>query len=55
MRLRRGQASVEYLLLLSMTAGVALLVGAFIARFGRGLLDDVAAKVLDAILVLAMP
>ncbi len=42
-------------MLLCMVVCMALLVGAFLAKFGRGLVDDLAAKLLDAALVLAMP
>lgn len=51
----RGQATVEYMLLLCTVLVMALMTGAFISRFGRDLLDDIALKVLDAAITLAMP
>lgn len=51
----RGQASVEYMLLLSTVLVMALMTGAFISKFGRDLLDDIAMKVLEAAITLAMP
>jgi hypothetical protein len=52
---RRGQSSVEYIMLLCMCVCLVLLVGAFIAKFGNQLLDILADKIVDAILTLAMP
>lgn len=52
---RRGQASVEYMLLLCAVVTMALLTGAFIAKFGRDAADRMAEKVLDAVIVLALP
>ncbi len=52
---RRGQASVEYMMLLCMVVCMALLTGAFIAKYGRELADSVANKLLEAAIVLAMP
>jgi hypothetical protein len=34
---------------------MALMTGAFINKFGRSLLDDLALKVLEAAITLAMP
>lgn len=51
----RGQASVEYMLLLCTVLVTALMTGAFISRFGRSLLDDLAVKLLEAAITLAMP
>ena len=51
----RGQASVEYMFLLCTVLCMALLTGTFINKFGRDLLDDIAVKVLDAAITLAMP
>lgn len=52
---RRGQASVEYMLLLCAVLTMALLTGAFIAKFGRDMADRMAEKVLEAVIVLALP
>jgi uncharacterized protein (UPF0333 family) len=52
---RRGQASVEYLLLLCTVLCVSLLTGAFLAKYGRTLIDSVAEKLLDAAIQLAQP
>jgi uncharacterized protein (UPF0333 family) len=54
-RLRRGQASVEYMLLLCTVLVLALMTGAFLNKFGRSLLDDLAMKLLEAAITLAMP
>ena len=51
----RGQATVEYMLLLCTVLCMALLTGTFISKFGRDLLDDIAMKVLEAAITLAMP
>lgn len=51
----RGQATVEYMLLLCTVLFMALLTGTFLNKFGRDLLDDIALKVLDAAITLAMP
>lgn len=51
----RGQATVEYMLLLCTVLVMALLTGTFLNKFGRDLLDDIALKVLDAAITLAMP
>jgi uncharacterized protein (UPF0333 family) len=51
----RGQATVEYMLLLCTVLVMALMTGAFINKFGRSLLDDLAMKLLDAAITLAMP
>ncbi|MDD5303451.1 MAG: hypothetical protein PHS14_10110 [Elusimicrobia bacterium] len=51
----RGQASVEYMMLLCMVLCMALLTGAFLARYGRELADSVAVKLLEAAIALAMP
>lgn len=55
MRSRRGQASVEYLLLLCSVLCVSLLTGSFLAKYGRDLTDQMAAKLLDAAIQLAQP
>ena len=52
---RRGQASVEYMMLLCMVLCMALLTGAFLAKYGRELADSVALKLLEAAITLAMP
>lgn len=52
---RRGQASVEYVLMLTVILSMALMTGAFIGKYGRDLVDRTAEKVLDAALVLAVP
>jgi uncharacterized protein (UPF0333 family) len=52
---RRGQASVEYMMLLCMVVCMALMTGAFIAKYGRDLADSVAEKLLEAAIALAMP
>ena len=52
---RRGQATIEYMFLLCTVLCMALLTGTFLAKFGRDLLDDLAAKILEAVIVLAMP
>ena len=52
---RRGQASVEYMMLLCMVVCLALLTGAFLAKYGRDLADSVASKLLEAAITLAMP
>lgn len=54
-RSSRGQASVEYMMLLCTVLCMSLLVGTFLAKFGRELLDDLAAKILEAVIILAMP
>lgn len=54
-RFRRGQASVEYMLLLCSVTCVALLTGAALNKFGTALLDDLAEKLLEAAITLAMP
>lgn len=51
----RGQATVEYMLLLCTVVTVALLTGTFINKFGRDLLDDIAMKVLEAAISMGMP
>jgi uncharacterized protein (UPF0333 family) len=55
MRSRRGQASVEYLLLLCTVLCMSLLTGAFLAKYGRTLVDSMADKLLDAAIQLAQP
>lgn len=55
MRSRRGQASVEYLLLLCTVLCMSLLTGTFLAKYGRELVDHMAAKLLDAAILLAQP
>ena len=52
---RRGQASVEYMLLLCAVLTMALLTGAFLAKFGRGLVDKMAEKLFEAVIILALP
>lgn len=51
----RGQATVEYMLLLCTVLVMALMTGAFINKFGRSLLDDLAMTLLEAAITLAMP
>lgn len=53
--LARGQATVEYMLLLCTVLVMALLTGTFLNKFGRDLLDDLALKLLEAAITLAMP
>lgn len=55
MRSRRGQASVEYLLLLCTVLCMSLLTGSFLAKYGRDLTDRMAEKLLDAAIQLAQP
>ena len=43
------------MLLLCMVVCIALLTGAFIAKYGHELADSVATKLLEAAIVLAMP
>ena len=50
---RRGQASVEYLLLLCAVLTVTVLTGSFLARYGRELSDVMAEKLLDAAIELS--
>lgn len=52
---RRGQASVEYMLLLCTVLTMALLTGSFLAKYGRELVDRAAEKVLAAAITLALP
>ncbi len=55
MRRFRGQATVEYMLLLCTVTCVALLVGTALNKFGTELLDQLAEKLLEAAITLAMP
>lgn len=55
LRSRRGQASVEYMLLLCTVLTMALMTGTFLAKYGRDLVDRAAEKVLEAALTLALP
>lgn len=52
---RRGQATVEYMFLLCTALCMTLMAGAFLNKFGRDLLDDLAMKLLEAAITLAMP
>jgi uncharacterized protein (UPF0333 family) len=52
---RRGQSTVEYIMLLCMCVLLVLMVGAFVAKFGAQLLDVLADRIIDAVLTLAMP
>lgn len=52
---RRGQATVEYMLLLCTVLCMALLTGTFLAKYGRDLVDSIALKLLEAAFTLAMP
>lgn len=52
---RRGQASVEYMMLLCMVLCLALMTGAFISKYGRDLADRVAVYILESAIQLAMP
>jgi uncharacterized protein (UPF0333 family) len=52
---RRGQASVEYMMLICMVVVLALTLGAAISKYGTTLLDSVGDKILDAMISLAMP
>ena len=52
---RRGQATVEYMLLLCMVTCVVLLAGTFLSKFGTSLVDDIASKILEAAITMAMP
>ena len=54
-RSRRGQASVEYMMLLCTVTCMALLTGTVLNKYGRDLLDDIAFKVLEAAITMAMP
>ena len=51
----RGQASVEYMLLLCTVTCVVLLTGTFLSKFGTSLVDDIGTKLLEAAITLAMP
>ncbi|MDE2490959.1 MAG: class III signal peptide-containing protein [Elusimicrobia bacterium] len=51
---RRGQASVEYLLLLCSMLTVACLVGYFLKNYIDVLVDHVADRLLDAVFRLAL-
>lgn len=53
--LRRGQATVEYMFLLCTVLCMSLMAGTFLAKYGRELLDDIATKLLEAAITLAMP
>ena len=52
---RRGQATVEYMLLLCTVTCVALLTGTVLNKYGRDLVDDIASKILEAAITMAMP
>jgi len=54
-RRSRGQATVEYMLLLCTVTCVALLTGTVLSKVGTSLLDDIAEKLLEAAITLAMP
>jgi hypothetical protein len=43
------------MMLLCTVLCMALLTGTFLTRFGRDLLDDIAVKLLEAAITLAMP
>ena len=51
----RGQATVEYMLLLCSVLVLVMLAGAFLNKVGRELLDELAYRLLEAALTLAMP
>ncbi|NNN06467.1 MAG: class III signal peptide-containing protein [Elusimicrobia bacterium] len=53
-RSRRGQASVEYLLLLCSMVTVACLVGYFLRNYVDVLVDKIGGKILDAVFTLAL-
>ncbi len=53
-RARRGQASVEYMLLLCSMVTVACLVGYFLKNYAGLLVDKIGEKILDAFFVLAL-
>lgn len=46
---------MEYMLLLCAVLFMAVMTGAFLAKYGRELADRVAVKMLEAALVLALP
>lgn len=51
---RRGQVSVEYLLLLCSMVTVACVVGFFLRDYVGVLVDKVGGKIIDAVLTLAL-
>lgn len=55
LRERRGQSSVEYMLLLCMGVTVAVIVGSFLKKYVPGLLDRVLDKITDVALSMAAP
>jgi len=50
---RRGQASVEYLLLICAMITVACVTGYFLKNYADALVEKVGEKILDALIVLA--
>lgn len=51
-RSRRGQNTVEYLLMLTVVVGVVLVSGVALKKFMPGLFDGIAKKIMDATTVL---
>jgi uncharacterized protein (UPF0333 family) len=51
---RRGQATVEYLLLVCSMITIACVVGYFLKNYTDVLVDKVGGKILDAIVILAL-
>lgn len=47
-RNRRGQNSVEYLLMLTVVVGVVLVSGVALKKFMPGFFDNVSRKIMDA-------
>jgi Flp pilus assembly pilin Flp len=47
-RSRRGQNTVEYLLMLTVVVGVVLVSGAMLKKFMPTMFDDIAQKILHA-------
>jgi|GEM_PF-2185907 len=52
---RRGQASVEYMLLLCSVLMFACLAGYFLQHYADVLVDKVGDRILDAVMVLVLP
>ena len=49
---RKGQNTVEYMMMLAMVVGVALITGAAVKKFMPGLFNDIAEKIRTATQVL---
>ena len=53
-RARRGQASIEYMLLLCSMVTIACIVGYFLKNYADVLVDKIGEKILDAFFILAL-